>query len=199
MKNNLKFFVKLIDEKSKPPFKKNATDSGFDVFVHSFKKAYIKSIYKEELLEADSRGILPGITTTELGATGADYLEVQKNSLPESVTLNPMERLLIGTGFHGFVSDGTDNVYELQARPRSGLSWDHALVVLNTPGTIDSPYRGEVKIILTNLSQQAQEISIGDKIAQLVPALVPMPEVVIVDQLDETERGDKGFGASGKI
>lgn len=113
--------------------------------------------------------------------------------IAESVTLQPLERTLLPTGLYIELPQG----YEAQIRPRSGLALKRGLTVLNTPGTIDADYRGEVKIILINLSQEPQVIEPGERICQMVIARHEQPEVVEVQELSATERGEGGFGHSG--
>lgn len=113
--------------------------------------------------------------------------------LQEPVTLQPLERRLIPTGLFMQLPVG----YEAQIRPRSGLALKRGLTVLNTPGTIDSDYRGEVGVILINLSSEPQTIESGERICQMVIARHEQPEVEQVEVLDETERGAGGFGHSG--
>ena len=112
----------------------------------------------------------------------------------EDVTLKPHETQLIKTGISVAIPVG----YEIQVRPRSGLSLKTGLRVANAPGTIDSDYRGEVCVIMTNTANLSQTINKGDKIAQLVISAVPMIDWVEVDELDSTERGEGGFGSTDK-
>ncbi|MBA4049026.1 MAG: dUTP diphosphatase [Sphingomonas sp.] len=128
---------------------------------------------------------LPAYATT--GAAGMDVVAA------EAVVLNPGERRAIATGFAIAIPDG----YEVQVRPRSGLALKHGITCLNTPGTIDSDYRGEVKVILANLGDAPFPIARGDRIAQLVPAPVQRAQMVEVTALDETARGAGGFGSTG--
>ncbi|RLJ69887.1 deoxyuridine 5'-triphosphate nucleotidohydrolase [Hydrogenivirga caldilitoris] len=114
-------------------------------------------------------------------------------ALEEPVTLKPMERALIPTGFIFEIPEG----YEGQVRPRSGLAVKKGITVLNSPGTIDSDYRGEVKVILINLGQEDVVIGRGERIAQLVIAPVSRVELVEVEELSATARGDGGFGSTG--
>ncbi|MBQ8100018.1 MAG: dUTP diphosphatase [Paludibacteraceae bacterium] len=114
-------------------------------------------------------------------------------SLNEPVTLQPLERRLFPTGLYIELPEG----YEAQIRPRSGLALKKGLTVLNTPGTIDSDYRGEVGVILINLSQEAVTIENGERICQMVIARHEQPELEEVQVLEETERGAGGFGHSG--
>ena len=112
----------------------------------------------------------------------------------ESLTLEPGQRRAVATGFAIAIPHG----WEVQVRPRSGLALKHGLSVLNTPGTVDSDYRGEVKVILANLGSEAVEIVRGERIAQLVPAPVQRARFEEVDDLDETARGAGGFGSTGQ-
>ena len=115
--------------------------------------------------------------------------------LPEGpITLKPMQRTLIPTGLFMEIPEG----YEGQVRPRSGLAKKNGITVLNTPGTIDADYRGEVKIILINLSDTDFVINSGERVAQIVFAKCEQMEVVNVETLNETERGAGGFGHTGK-
>ena len=114
--------------------------------------------------------------------------------LESPVTLQPMERTLIPTGLFMELPLG----YEAQVRPRSGLAIKHGIGVLNSPGTIDADYRGEIKVILVNLSNEAFTINNGDRIAQMVIASHIQAELEEVEVLTETERGTGGFGHTGK-
>lgn len=114
-------------------------------------------------------------------------------NLAEPVILKPMERAMIPTGLFIELPVG----YEAQVRPRSGLAAKHGITVLNTPGTIDADYRGEIKVILINLSNDAFEIQHGERIAQMVIAKHETVQWQEVDNLSETERGAGGFGSSG--
>ena len=111
----------------------------------------------------------------------------------EPLSLAPGERCLVPTGFCMALPQG----YEAQVRPRSGLAAKHGVTVLNTPGTIDADYRGEVKVILANLGSEPFEISRGMRIAQLIIAPVTQAIWRVVENLDETSRGDGGFGSTG--
>ena len=128
---------------------------------------------------------LPAYATS--GAAGMDVVAA------ETLTLAPGARHAVSTGFAVAIPDG----YEVQVRPRSGLALKHGITCLNTPGTIDSDYRGEVKIILANLGNAPFDIARGDRIAQLVPAAVLRATLSEVDSLDETARGSGGFGSTG--
>lgn len=108
-------------------------------------------------------------------------------------TLAPLERKLIGTGLHIALPQGT----EAQVRPRSGLAYKHGITVLNSPGTIDADYRGEVKVLLVNLSNNSFTINDGERIAQLVIAKHETAQLQQVEVLEETERAAGGFGSTG--
>ena len=114
--------------------------------------------------------------------------------IEDSITLKPFERKLVKTGLFLEIPVG----YEAQVRPRSGFALKNGVTVLNSPGTIDADYRGEVGVILINLSQENVEIHTGDRIAQLVFAKVEQAEWNEVETLSETERGHGGFGSTGK-
>lgn len=113
--------------------------------------------------------------------------------LSEPVTLQSLERKLLPTGLYLELPEG----YEAQIRPRSGLALKRGLTVLNSPGTIDADYRGEIGIILINLSNEPQTIESGERVCQMVIARHEQPEVIEVESLSETERGAGGFGHSG--
>ncbi|MBA3834784.1 MAG: dUTP diphosphatase [Sphingomonas sp.] len=112
----------------------------------------------------------------------------------EELKLQPGQRHAVATGFAIEIPRG----YEVQVRPRSGLAFKNGITCLNTPGTIDSDYRGEVKVILINLGQEPFEVRRGERIAQLVPAPVLRADFVEVSELDSTERGSGGFGSTGR-
>ena len=123
------------------------------------------------------------------GSSGLDL----RASIEEPMTLEPFERKLISTGLKLAIPQG----YEGQVRPRSGLALKHGITTLNSPGTIDSDYRGEVKVLLINLGSAPVVINSGDRIAQLVIAPVVQAELEEVDELDDTSRGEGGFGHTG--
>ncbi|MDX1348597.1 MAG: dUTP diphosphatase [Putridiphycobacter sp.] len=112
----------------------------------------------------------------------------------ETITLKPLERALVKTGLFIEIPEG----YEAQVRPRSGLAYKNGITVLNSPGTIDADYRGEIGVILVNLSNEAFKIENGERIAQLVFAKYEQANFTEVDTLSETERGKGGFGSTGK-
>lgn len=116
-----------------------------------------------------------------------------RTSIAEPVTLQPLERRLFPTGLYIELPEG----YEAQVRPRSGLALKHGITVLNTPGTIDADYRGEIGVILVNLSSEAFTINPGDRIAQMVIARHEQPTILEVSELTATQRGEGGFGHSG--
>lgn len=113
----------------------------------------------------------------------------------EEITLKPSERTLVPTGMAMALPSG----YEAQVRPRSGLAAKHGISVLNTPGTIDADYRGEVKVILQNFGKEDFVISRGMRIAQMVIAPVTQAKLIAVSELGETERGEGGFGSTGVL
>ena len=129
---------------------------------------------------------LPAYATD--GAAGMDVVAA------EDSVLAPGARAAIATGFAIAIPPG----YEVQVRPRSGLALKHGITCLNTPGTIDSDYRGEVKVILANFGQEPFVVSRGDRIAQLVPAPVQRAVLDEVATLDDTSRGHGGFGSTGR-
>jgi dUTP pyrophosphatase len=135
-----------------------------------------------------SKHSLPAYATT--GASGMDL----KADIPHTITLQPMERRLIPTGIFIELPPG----YEAQVRPRSGLALRHGITCLNSPGTVDADYRGELKVILINLSNTEQQIHPGDRIAQMVVGRVEKVDWHPVTELNETVRSDGGFGHTGK-
>ena len=128
---------------------------------------------------------LPAYATA--GAAGMDVVAA------EDLTLAPGQRHAVVTGFALAIPDG----YEVQVRPRSGLALKHGITCLNTPGTIDSDYRGELKVILANLGDAPFPIARGDRIAQLVAAPVLRADLAELAELDHTARGAGGFGSTG--
>lgn len=134
---------------------------------------------------------LPQYATTH--SAGMDL----KANIYESITLEPLKRLLVPTGLHIELPEG----YEAQIRPRSGLAAKHGISIVNSPGTIDADYRGEIKIILVNLSDQPFVLVPGERIAQMVVAKFERVEWLQVEELTElgeSERGEGGFGSTGK-
>ena len=130
---------------------------------------------------------LPGYAT--LGAAGMDVVSA------EDLTLAPGARHAVATGFSVAIPPG----YEIQVRPRSGLALKYGISVPNAPGTIDSDYRGELKVILINHGSDAFEVRRGDRIAQLVLASVTQASWLVAEELDETARGEGGFGSTGGV
>lgn len=135
-----------------------------------------------------SKHALPQYETA--GAAGLDL----KANLSESVFLKPLERAIIKTGLFIALPQG----YEAQVRPRSGLAAKNGITVLNAPGTVDADYRGEIGVILVNLSNERFEITDGKRIAQLVIAKHEQAEWLEVEELNSTERGTGGFGSTGR-
>lgn len=134
-----------------------------------------------------SKNPLPTYSTEH--SSGVDL----RANLDEDIILKPLERKLISTGLYIALPEGT----EAQIRPRSGLAIKHGISVLNTPGTIDADYRGEVKIILINLSNEDFTITHGDRICQMIISKYEKVDFSLVEELDETIRGEGGFGHSG--
>ena len=135
-----------------------------------------------------SKHELPGYAT--LAAAGMDI----RANLDEPIILRSLERTLVPSGLFVEIPVG----YEAQIRPRSGLAFKNGLTVLNSPGTIDADYRGEVKVILVNLSNQEFTINDGERVAQMVIAKHEQAEWIEVETLEETARGGGGFGSTGK-
>ncbi len=134
------------------------------------------------------KGELPAYQSR--GSSGMDV----RAQLDKAMTLKPLERALVPTGLSFEVPEG----FEIQARPRSGWAIKQGMTLLNTPGTIDADYRGEVKIILINLSAEAVEITDQERIAQLVVCPIIQAEMELVTDLGSTERGAGGFGSTGR-
>ncbi len=141
-----------------------------------------------EIKRLSNGGNLPMPAYKTEGAAGMDIVAA------ESLTLKPGRRQAVATGFAVAIPHG----YEIQVRPRSGLALEHGITCLNTPGTIDSDYRGEIKIILANLGDEYFEVKRGDRIAQLVVAPVTRAAFAEVDTLSDTQRGAGGFGSTGR-
>ncbi len=135
-----------------------------------------------------SQHTLPAYATS--GASGMDL----KASIDKDIVLQPLERTLVSTGLFIEIPEG----FEAQIRPRSGLAIKQGLTCLNTPGTIDADYRGEIKVILINLSNEAQTIHNGDRVAQMVIQKVEIINWLPVEELGETIRAAGGFGHTGK-
>ncbi len=154
------------------------SDSGYN-------KKYEYQMFIRVINKSDNT--LPEYQTAE--AAGMDMYAF----LEEDKTIKPMERILIPTGIYVEIPDG----FEGQIRPRSGLAYKHGITILNAPGTIDSDYRGEIKVLLINLSQEDFTIKNGDRIAQLV--IAPFVKVAWeeVSILQDTFRGEKGYGSTG--
>ena len=135
----------------------------------------------------NSKNYLPHYATE--GAAGMDI----RANLQETIVLQPLERKLIPSGIFLEIPIG----YEVQVRPRSGLALKHGITCLNSPGTIDSDYRGELQVLLINLSNEPFSINNNDRIAQMVVAKVEKAVLMLVQQLNETERNAGGFGHTG--
>lgn len=152
-----------------------------------FPRQILSHIMKVEIINR-SRHQLPAYETSQ--SAGMDL----RANISDPVSIEPMGRALIPTGLFIALPEG----YEAQVRPRSGLALKHGVTVLNSPGTIDADYRGEVCVILANLSDSTFTINDGDRIAQMVIARHERAEWVIVDELNATERGAGGFGHTGR-
>jgi dUTP pyrophosphatase len=135
----------------------------------------------------NSTNELPAYATE--GSSGMDI----RAFIEATITLLPLERKLISTGIFMEIPEG----FEVQIRPRSGLALKNGITCLNTPGTIDSDYRGELKVLLINLSNEPQQINTGDRVAQLVVANVQKATLIAVEQLNDTVRAAGGFGHTG--
>ncbi len=135
-----------------------------------------------------SNNPLPSYAT--VGSSGMDI----RANLVEPIILKPLERALIPTGFFVEIPEG----YEAQIRPRSGLAINQGITCLNSPGTIDADYRGEIKVILVNLSNNIVTIQHGERIAQMVFAKIEQVQLIQVQTINETLRGEGGFGSTGK-
>ncbi|SDB86745.1 dUTP diphosphatase [Williamwhitmania taraxaci] len=135
-----------------------------------------------------SRFDLPSYAT--VGSSGLDL----KANIEETLIIGSLERCIVPTGLFLEIPLG----YEAQVRPRSGLAFKHGITVLNTPGTIDADYRGEIKVILVNLSNQSFSIEAGERIAQIVFSKIELVSWVDVNAISNTDRGDGGFGHTGR-
>jgi dUTP pyrophosphatase len=135
-----------------------------------------------------SKHALPAYETGQ--AAGMDL----RANLEEPIELGPLERAIVPTGLYIALPEG----FEAQIRPRSGLAAKQGLTVLNSPGTIDADYRGEIKVILVNLSNNAVQVHDGDRVAQMVIARYEQAQWTLVETLDETMRGAGGFGSTGQ-
>lgn len=162
------FLYHKLSPDAKDPVRANPTDSGIDVFAHSFKQ-----LYKN---------------------TGVHLAEGDPDLAVDSIKLKFAERLLVGTGIQATVIPG----FEIQVRPRSGLALKYGLTVANSPGSVDTDFRGELGVILVNLSPSEQTIFLKDKIAQLVVAPVTLSAIQEVEELPSTKRGAGGFGSTGR-
>lgn len=143
--------------------------------------------------DADAEVPLPDYATH--GSAGAD---IRANLPPEQredgLTLRPLERTIVPTGLRVAIPQG----FEIQVRPRSGLAFKHGITLPNTPGTIDSDYRGPLGVLLVNLGTEPYTIAHGERIAQLIVAPVVQARFEVVERLDETRRGGGGFGSTGR-
>ena len=134
-----------------------------------------------------------GVELPKYETKGSAGMDVRAN-IKESITLKSLERILIPTGLKVAIPEG----YEIQVRPRSGLAIKHGITMLNTPGTVDSDYIGELKVIVVNLSNEAYTIEPNERIGQFVLNKIEQIEFIEVEELESTERGEGGFGHTGK-
>lgn len=148
-------------------------------------KMYVKKLFEDAKLPVRAN-------PTDSGADVFVY-KFENHDFVKTLTLLPRQRILVHTGLSATVGPG----YEIQVRPRSGNALKKGLTVLNTPGTVDESYRGFIGVIVINLSDEPQQITVGDKIAQLVVCPVVLAEIIQVDSLDITERNEGGFGHTG--
>lgn len=148
--------------------------------------AVVDQVHEVVIAAVVEEGVEPPHYATD-GAAGMDL------RAKVDVDLQPMERMMVPTG----VRLAIPAAYEAQVRPRSGLAARHGVTMVNSPGTIDSDYRGEIQVILINLGQDAVHFSRGERIAQLVVSPVAKARLVFVDSLEETTRGEGGFGSTG--
>ena len=139
---------------------------------------------------SDNTPVLPLPVYATQGSAGFDL----HADINDDIVIRPMGRAVVGSGLAASIPPG----FEIQVRPRSGLAAKHGVTVLNAPGTIDSDYRGEIGVILANLSDTDFVIKRGDRIAQAILSEYARAEMKLVDSLDETERGAGGFGSTGR-
>jgi len=189
----MNMLVEKIHKDAKEPVRAHPLDAGSDVFAYDFKRKYVAALAmpQHDIVTPDS---MEPPEPIQIEVCIDDENDDENMLSGDSLVIYPMERALIGTGIKATVAAG----YEIQVRPRSGLALKQGLTVVNTPGTIDSPYRGEIGVILINESNMPQEINKGDKIAQLIVNRVELTTIKVVESLDDTERGEGGFGSTGK-
>jgi dUTP pyrophosphatase len=171
-------------------FSENEISKIFFIFLTEFKKEPLSTITIRiaRINTSTSDVPLPGYATS--GSSGMDL----RATVESEVAIKPRERALIPCGFQIEIPQG----FEAQVRPRSGLAIKQGVTVLNSPGTIDSDYRGEVKVILINFGQEEFVVKRGDRIAQMIIAPVTHVQLKEVETLTETSRGEGGFGHTGK-
>lgn len=149
-----------------------------------------------KIAKSDPDAVVPELATP--GSAGADLKAMIRNDrgavIEEGITLQPLQRHLFDTGLRMDIPEG----FEIQIRPRSGLALKHGLTVLNTPGTIDSDYKGPIKVLLVLLGSEPYTIHHKDRIAQMVVARTCMFRSTLVTRIGESERGMGGFGSTGK-
>jgi dUTP pyrophosphatase len=185
--------IKRLYNDTRIPVRAHPGDSGADVFAHNIKRLYFTGEGRELCIES-----LVALSDNIDNSDNSDFKKYYPPALYPTVlhfplALEPGDRALVGTGIAATVGKG----YEIQARSRSGIPLKVGVIVGNSPGTIDEPFRAEIGIILINTSNFLQTFEKGDRIAQIVVAPVIIPDMVIVEELDETDRGDGGFGSTG--
>jgi len=165
--------VKVFSDAQLPKKPNTTKDAGYDIYAYKVDAMFIH-----------------GGGNAETKLEGEDI--ARRFTEPGVFELQCNERVMIDTGIRATVADG----WEIQVRPRSGHAWKRGLTVLNSPGTIDFTYTGNIKVIIINTSRQTQSIKLGEAIAQIVPKRVDHLEIEIVEKLDDTARGDGGFGST---
>ena len=156
-----------------------------------FADAALRAIKREEMLKV--KIIHRGHQTLPTYATALSAGMDLRADIDEDITLLPMQRQLVPTGLHIALPEG----YEAQIRPRSGLALKHGITVLNTPGTVDADYRGEIMVLLVNFSNEPFIVKDGERIAQMIVAKHEQVSFELTETLDETERGAGGYGHTG--
>ena len=181
METNIQILqIEKMYPNSKLPDKAHKTDSGFDLYAYDIKKVYAHNgSNAEDNYETEDK-LSRRLIDDEFTVSG--------------VELQYLERVLIGTGLKIAVPEG----FEAQIRPRSGLALDDGITVLNSPGTVDSGYRGELSVILINLSRANKRVRVGERVAQLVIVPVQQVSLEVVKSLSESDRNDNGFGSTGR-
>lgn len=178
------FFLNLYNKLIELAINRRVSLLGFPLTSHPYLCRMQQVLVK---IVNHSNNDVPAYATP--GSAGMDL----KANLPEAIILKPLQRKMVPTGLFIELPDG----FEAQVRPRSGMANKYGITCLNSPGTIDSDYRGEIKVILINLSDSEQTITHGDRIAQIIIAKVEKINWELVDELNSTQRGEGGFGHTG--